>query len=207
VRLFAPSGLLMGFGLPAWVVARAAESGALVRRLPVRWVLLGLCTAVAGVGVGLAVSGRPLPWSPGADRVLPPARARVYESVDACLLTGARGLADPAAAQAWAGMEDASRATSARVSFLAVTGPATVAAAEPFAGSLLVQGCKVIVASGAAERAAVLAEAGQFGSVRFVVTGPAAGSPPNVTALAFTPSGLEASVESAVEAGVHAAGG
>jgi hypothetical protein len=197
----------MVFGLPASVVVRAAESGALVRRLPVRWVLLGLCAAVAAVGIGLAVSGGPLPWSAGAGRVLPPARARVYESVDACLLTGARGLSDPAAAQAWAGLETASRATSARVSYLAVTGPATLAAAEPFAGSLLVQGCKVIVASGTAERAAALAEAGQFGSVRFVVTGPAAGSPPNVTVLAFTPSGLAASVASAVEAGVHAAGG
>jgi len=197
----------MGFWLPASVVARAAESGALVRRLPIRWVLLGLCTAVAGVGIGLAVSDGPLPWSPGGGRVLPPARARVYESVDACLLTGPQGLYDPAAAQAWAGLEAASRATSARVSYLAVTGPATVAAAEPFAGSLLVQGCKVIVASGTAERAAALAEAGRFGSVRFVVTGSAVGSPPNVTALAFAPSGLAASVASAVEAGVHAAGG
>jgi hypothetical protein len=178
-----------------------------MKRSPGRWVLLGAgaaAVAAAGMGIGLAVSGTP--WSPGG-RVLPPARARAYESVDACLLTGARGLADPAAAQAWAGMEDASQATSARVSYLAVTGPATVAAAEPFAGSLLVQGCTVIVASGAAERAAALAEAGQFGSVRFVVTGPAAGSPPNVTALAFTPSGLAASVASAVETGVHAAGG
>jgi hypothetical protein len=175
-------------------------------RLPGRWVLAVLCVAVACVGVGLALSGAPLPWSPGG-QALPTPRARVYENVDACLLTGAQGLSDSTAAQDWAGMEAASRATSARVSYLAVTGPATVAAAEPSAGSLLVQGCKVIVASGTAERAAALAEAGQFGSVRFVVTGPAAGSPANVTVLAFTPSGLAASVASAVEAGVHAAGG
>jgi hypothetical protein len=179
-----------------------------VKRLPGRWVLLGACTAVAGVGIGLAVSGASLPWSPGGGgRVLPPARARVYENVDACLLTGSRGLADPTAAQAWAGMEAASQQTTARVSYLAVTGPATVAVAEPFAGSLLVRGCKVIVAAGAPERAAALAEAGQFGSVRFVVEGPVAGGPSNVTALTFTPSGLQASVASAVEAGVHAAGG
>ena len=178
-----------------------------MKRLPGRWVLLGLCAAVAGVGAGLAVSGAPLPWSRGDEVALPPARARVYEDVDACLLTGARGLSDPAAAQAWAGMEDASRATSARVSYLAVAGPETEAAAVPFAGSLLVRGCKVIVASGSAERAAALAVAGRYGSVRFVVDGAAAGSPPNVTALAFTPSGLRASVASAVEAGVHAAGG
>jgi hypothetical protein len=126
----------------------------------------------------------------GGRVVLPPARARAYESVDACLLTGARGLADPTAAQVWAGMEDASRSTTVRVSYLAVTGPATEADAEPFVGSLLVRGCKVVVASGTAERAAALADAGRFGSVRFVVAGAAASSPPNVTALAFAPSGL-----------------
>jgi basic membrane lipoprotein Med (substrate-binding protein (PBP1-ABC) superfamily) len=178
----------------------------LVKRLPGRWVLLGLCITVAVVGIGLAVSGAPLPWSSGS-QALPPARARVYESVDACLLTGARGLADPAAAQVWAGMEDASRATSARVSYLAVTGPDTEADAEPFAGTLLVRGCKVVVASGPAERAAALADASRYDSVRFVVTGAAAGSPSNVTALAFTSSGLRAGVAFAVEAQIHAVGG
>jgi hypothetical protein len=185
---------------------RPAESEALAMRLPGRWVLLALCVAVACVGIGLAVSGAPLPWSP-AGQALPTPRARVYENVDACLLTGASGLSDPVAAQEWAGMEDASKATSARVSYLAVTGPATVAQAEPFAGSLLVSGCKVVVAAGAAPRAAALAEAGRFGSVRFVVTGPAAGSSPNVTALVFTTSGLRSGVASAVEADVHAEGG
>jgi len=160
---------------------------------------------VAGVALGLVVSGVRLPWSSGG-RVLPPVRARVYENVDACLLTGARGLADPVAAQVWAGMEDASRATTARVSYLAVTGPATAAEAEPFVGSLLVRGCKVIVASGAAEQAAVLADAGRFPGTRFVVTSAATG-PSNVTALAFTTSGLRAAVAAAVESGVYAAGG
>ena len=177
-----------------------------MKRLRGHWVVLGLCSAAVAAGIALAVSGAPLPWSSGG-RALPPARARVYENVDACLLTGASGLADPQAAQAWTGMEQASKATSARVSYLAVTGPATEAQAIPFAGSLLVRGCKVIVASGAPERAAALADAGQYGSVRFVVTGPAAGTPANVTALAFTPAGLPAAVASAVEAGVHAAGG
>jgi len=40
-----------------------------------------------------------------------------------------------------------------------------------------------------------------------VVTGPAAGSGPNVTALTFAPLGLRTGVASAVEADVHAAGG
>lgn len=175
-------------------------------RLPGRWVWLTLgAAAVAGVAMGLVVSGAGLPGSPGG-RVLPPVRARVYENVDACLLTGARGIADPAAAQVWAGMEDASRATTARVSYLAVTGPATKAGAMPFVGSLLVSGCKVIVASGAAEQAAVLADAGRFPGTRFVVTSAASG-PANVTALAFTTNGLRAAVAAAVESGIHAAGG
>lgn len=173
-------------------------------RLPGRWVWLTLGGAVAaGVAVGLVVSGA---GSPSGGRSLPPVRARVYENVDACLLTGARGLADPVAAQAWAGMEDASRATTARVSYLAATGPATEAGAAPFVGSLLVSGCRVIVASGGAQRAAVLADAVRFPRTRFVVAG-AAVAPANVTALAFTTVGLRAAVAAAVESAVHAAGG
>lgn len=175
-------------------------------RLPRGWVVLALCAAATGAGVGLAASGAPLPWSSGG-RVLPPTRARAYENLNACLLTGSKGLADPSAAQAWAGMEDASRATSARVSYLAVTGPATAAQAGPFAGSLLAGGCKVVVASGGPERAAALAEAPRFTAVRFVVVGPSAGGLPNVTVLVFTPSGLRPAVAAAVVAGVHAEGG
>ncbi len=174
-------------------------------RLPGRWVWLTLGgAAVAGVALGLVVAG--VRWPGPGGRSLPPSRARVYENVDACLLTGARGVADPAAAQVWAGMQDASRATTARMSYLAVTGPATQAQAAPFLGSLLVSGCRVIVASGGAERAAVLAGAARFPGTRFVVTGPAAG-PANVTALAFAASGLRAAVAAAVESGVRAAGG
>jgi basic membrane lipoprotein Med (substrate-binding protein (PBP1-ABC) superfamily) len=175
-------------------------------RLPGRWVWLGLAgAAVAGVAVGLVVSGVGVPWSSGG-RSLPPVRARAYENVDACLLTGSRGLADPVASQVWAGMEDASRTTTARVSYLAVTGPSTEADAVPFVGSLLVRGCRVIVASGAAEQAAVLADAGRFPQTRFIVTDAMAGRS-NVTALAFATNGLRAAVAAAVESGVHAAGG
>jgi hypothetical protein len=63
-------------------VALATGSGVLVKRLPGRWVLLGVCAAAMAAGVGLAVSGGPSLWSPGG-RALPSARARVYENVDA----------------------------------------------------------------------------------------------------------------------------
>jgi hypothetical protein len=118
----------------------------LVRRGPL--VIGGLVVAgvvAGGVTAGLLVAG------PGGTS-LPPTRARVYENVDACLLTGKQGVSDPAAAAAWAGLEDASKATSARASYLAVMGPATQAQASRFLGTLLVRGCRVIVASGAPER-------------------------------------------------------
>ncbi|MGH3190248.1 MAG: hypothetical protein ACRDPY_35980 [Streptosporangiaceae bacterium] len=41
----------------------------------------------------------------------PAPSARQYLGFDACLLTGSRGLTGPQAAQAWAGMQDASLAT------------------------------------------------------------------------------------------------
>lgn len=52
----------------------------------------------------------------------PPSRAREYIEFQACLLTGAEGLSDPATQPVWAGMQEASRETRAKVSYLAVQG-------------------------------------------------------------------------------------
>lgn len=176
-------------------------------RLPNRWETLALgAAAVAGTVAGLLATGTPLPWSPGG-QALPPSRARAYhDATAACLLTGKDGLADPAAAREWAGLEEASRATSDRVSYLAATGPATEAGTAPFVGSLLVRGCQVIVAAGTPERAAVLADAPRYPRTRFIVTGPASG-PSNLTALAFTTTGVPATIATTVEADLNAAGG
>jgi basic membrane lipoprotein Med (substrate-binding protein (PBP1-ABC) superfamily) len=182
----------------------AFESGGvvLVHRVPmVIGSLVVAAVAAAGVTAGLLIAG-----AGAGGRALPPVRARVYENVDACLLTGPQGVSDPAAAQAWAGMEDASKATSARVSYLAVTGPATEANASTYLGSLLVRGCRVIVASGAPESAAVLAQARQSPRVRFVVAGNASG-PANVTAVVFPTNGMRAAMAAAVESGIRSAGG
>lgn len=161
-----------------------------------RGVLLTLAgTVVAGIAAGVLVAV----FSGGQSA--PPARARVYANVDACLLTGASGVSDPAVAPVWAGMEDASLSTHARVSYLAVTGPATEANALPFLGSLLVRGCKVIVAAGGPERSAVLVDARHFPATRFVVFG-AVTAPSNVTALAFQVSGARSTVASVVSAAV-----
>jgi basic membrane lipoprotein Med (substrate-binding protein (PBP1-ABC) superfamily) len=159
----------------------------LLEEQKMRWpnwrVLVTLAVVVvAAVVAGLALSGT---FGGGP---LPAARARVYVNVDACLLTGSGGVSDPAVAPVWAGMEQASLSTRVRVSFLSVPGPATEANAAPFLGSLLVRGCRVIFASGNPERAAVLADAGRFPAVKFVIFG-AARAPSNVTVLAFTAAG------------------
>lgn len=165
-------------------------------RWPSRGVLGVLAVVVAaGVAAGLWLSD-----TMGGGPV-PAARARVYVNVDACLLTGSSGVSDPAVAPVWAGMEDASLATRVRVSYLQVSGPATEANALPFLGSLLIRGCKVIVAAGGAERAAVLEDARRFPAVRFVIFG-AGTAPSNVTVLAFQTGGVRSSVASVVSGAV-----
>lgn len=132
-------------------------------------------------------------------------RARVYSSYQACLLTGGSGITSGPAAQAWAGMEDASAQTRAKVSYLAVSGPATAGNAGTFLGSLLVRKCGVIVAAGSAEQAAVLTEAPKFPAVRFVLAGDKAAGPvagTNVTVASpgqSGRSGLRDSVAAIVE--------
>ena len=125
-------------------------------------------------------------------------RARAYTNYRACLLTGVRGIADPIAAPAWAGMQSASLATHAKVSYLAVSGAQTEANAATYVGTLVVQQCDVIIAAGAAEQAAVIADAGQFRSVRFAVAstaqGPVAGTAANVEVVAGDPASVKSGV-------------
>jgi basic membrane lipoprotein Med (substrate-binding protein (PBP1-ABC) superfamily) len=125
-----------------------------------------MVVAAGAVALGVWALGRG-PAVPASAAV----RTRVYESFQACLLTGPRGIVGAPAGQAWAGMEDASLKTRAKVSYLAVSGPATEANAVSFLGSLLVRNCDVIVAAGAPEQAAVLADAARFPRVRFIVAG------------------------------------
>jgi basic membrane lipoprotein Med (substrate-binding protein (PBP1-ABC) superfamily) len=127
------------------------------------FVAAGACAAMAGLAAGLALAftgGAAAPQAAGA---------RQYSDFQACLLTGERGLADPAAAPLWAGMEQASLVTHARVSYLAVAGPQTAANALPVLGSLLVQHCGLVLAAGQAEREAVAERAREYPSVKFAV--------------------------------------
>jgi basic membrane lipoprotein Med (substrate-binding protein (PBP1-ABC) superfamily) len=150
--------------------------------------------AIAGLTAGLLAAsggGGPAP------------RARSYLAFTACLLTNPQGLASPQAAAAWAGLENASATTRAKVQYLAVPpGTTTAASARPYLASLLLRKCSVVVATGPAQVAAVDADARQFGSVKFAVAGGHA-SAANVTAMPASPG----AVRSAVTALVTAAAG
>lgn len=152
-----------------------------------------LLAAGAAMAAGMLAS-----CSSGGAPASVPSRARAYADVDACLLTGPRGIFDPAAAPVWAGMEEVSVTGQVRASYLEVPAPVTPGSALSHLNSLIVQKCALIIAVGGPERTAVLAEARRFSAVRFVVLGPAGPVPPNVDDLAFTTAGARAAVAGAV---------
>jgi basic membrane lipoprotein Med (substrate-binding protein (PBP1-ABC) superfamily) len=151
------------------------------------WWAAGVVLLVAAGLIIVLWPARPAP------RTLPPARARQYLAFDACLFTGTQGLADPAAQPVWAGMQDASLATRAKVSYLAVTGPQTVGNAVPYTNTLLARQCNVVVAVGQSQVDAIYQTAPSHPGATFVVVGGQSGA--NVTAL---PTGPAAEVRSSV---------
>jgi hypothetical protein len=159
------------------------------------WVAASGAAVAVGLGVWL--------WLGTGGRYIPPARARVYSAFSACLLTGPRGLADGQVAPVWAGMEEASLATRAKVSYLPVAGPATVGAATPYLGSLVLRRCNVIIAVGVPETAAVSAGSSRFPGTRFVTVGPGTARS-NVTVVPAASAGV---VRSRVAGLVEAAAG
>lgn len=167
-------------------------------------ILLGGAVAVA-VAVAATVTALVLTSSDsGKDhRALPPTRARVYTEQQACLLTGERGLADPAAAPVWAGMRDASAGTHAKVTYLAMAGEQSAVAAGPYLATLADRKCTVVLTVGAAPDAAVPAAGPRFPGTRFVTVGAAGkGGGANVTAV---PGGSATSTRDAVKSAVTAA--
>jgi hypothetical protein len=169
------------------------ERKTMARRNRVLWLTIA-GIAAAGVIAGIVVAVLP------GGRQLPATRARVYLDVDACLLTGPDGIAVAPDSQLWTVMEAASVSSRVRVSYLAVTGPATEANAAPFLGTLLIRGCRVIVAADTPERAAVMAEATGFPKARFVVLG-GRSTASNVTVLPASLNGLQAIVAGAAVSG------
>jgi hypothetical protein len=160
-----------------------------------RWTaVIGAVVVAAGVTVALVTgsdSGHP-------SQSLPPTRARTYTQQQACLLTGERGLADPAAAPVWAGMRDASASTHAKVTYLAMAGEQTPAAAGPYLATLASRQCTVVLTVGPAPDGAVPAAGPKFPGTRFLTVGGKSGGS-NVTAV---PEGSAESTRDAVATAV-----
>jgi hypothetical protein len=138
-------------------------------------------------------------WPTSAPQTLPSSRAKVFAAFDACLLTGAQGLATPGASPVWDGMQMASVATSVKVSYLASAGPATEGNVMPYAMSLLQRHCGAVVALNDPQVAVAGRLAPQYPGVRFiVVNGAASGS--NVSVVpAGNPDQVKAAVSDYVQ--------
>ncbi|MEU2744259.1 BMP family ABC transporter substrate-binding protein [Streptomyces sp. NPDC007095] len=159
------------------------------------WAWGGGAAAVAGAVVALGVSG-------GGGGTTPAPRARQYTSFAACLLTDASGITGPQAAPVWAGMQDASLATHAKASYLAVAGPETEANAQAYANTLIQQRCDLVLAVGKAPASAVRKLAPSSPKSRFITVG-SGSSLHNVGFIAAT-SKTRTAVARAMEAAVDA---
>ena len=145
--------------------------------------------------VVLAVILTVLLWPAAPAHTLPTPRSRAYTAFDACLLTGAHGLADPATGPVWAGMQDASNATRAKVSYLSIAaGPDNVGNALPYLAALLQRHCDVILAVGSAEVAAVIQDAPENPGTHFIEIG-GSNSAANVSVV---PNGPTADIRNSV---------
>ena len=146
------------------MASRRRASGPPARRPRRQWFYAGTA-AVVLVGAGLAWLLWPSP------KVPPPPRARSYLDYTACLLTGEAGIADTVAAPAWAGLQDASLTTHAKIQYLAIAGPQTVDNGVTFLNSLAQSGCNLIFAAGDIATATVDRGAAQFPNTPFYPIG------------------------------------
>ena len=139
------------------------------------WVLIA-------VGV-VAVAGGAWTLWPSNTAKAPAPQARQYSNFSACLLTDDVGVGSRQARPVWAGMQQASAQTSARVSFLEAVGPTDADNISSYLNTLLQRRCNVVLAAGAPQVAAVVAAASSAPGTHFIVVGaPSAG--PNVASLA-----------------------
>ncbi|MEV0742699.1 hypothetical protein AB0I51_43840 [Streptomyces sp. NPDC050549] len=194
-------------------VGRPERSGrlAVVGRAAVTWLrsLRGRTIALAAVTVAVvaavAVTGVLL-FSQDAGRPpIPDTRARRYTEVDACLLTGEKGITGGTAAAVWQGMQDASLKTHARVSYAQVTGEQSTGNARPFLNGLLQRSCDVVLAVGRPEVTAAAQTASTYKRVGFVLVGDGKAAGSNVTAVSAG-DGVRADVADAVEGAVAGRG-
>lgn len=193
-------------------VGRAAGAG--LRSLGGR--TLAMIGTAVGVALAAIVTGFLL-YDHGSSRPpIPATRARHYTETDACLLTDRNGINTKAAAAVWQGMQDASLATHARVSYSSVTGEQSTANARPFLNAMLQGSCEVVLAVGDPEVKAAREATGRYSKLGFVLVGSGSGSgseggskdKAGADNVAWVPAGagLRAGVAAAVKRAVDAQG-
>jgi basic membrane lipoprotein Med (substrate-binding protein (PBP1-ABC) superfamily) len=128
------------------------------------------------------------------DRQLPPTRAREYTNFQACLLTGEQGPTDPLVQPIWAGLQEASQQTHAKVSYLAVAGPNTVGNTLPYLTTLIQRQCNLILAAGTTQTDAIKQIAQQHPQTQFAITG-TSNKTPNITTI---PTGRDDETRTAI---------
>ncbi len=157
-------------------------------------------------GAGVVIAGL-LTWIlwPAAPAPEPP-RARQYLAFTACLLTDQHGVQGPDAAPVWAGMQDASLKTRAKVQYLEVSGPQTPENAATFVNSLAQGKCDQVFAAGSTQAEATVNSAGTFPKVKFYVVGKRTG-PNNLSILdARTPEAIRSAVADTITSAVNRSG-
>lgn len=118
----------------------------------------------------LAAGGAAI-WLLQPEPAAEPPRARQYLDFTACLLTDEHGIQSPQAAPIWAGMQDASLATHAKIQYLSVTGPQTVDNAAAFLASLTQRHCNLVFATGDTPVTATRENAAKYPTVGFYIVG------------------------------------
>jgi basic membrane lipoprotein Med (substrate-binding protein (PBP1-ABC) superfamily) len=158
--------------------------------------------AAAAIGAGVLASSTtprttPRPYTPVR-------RARTYSAYTACLLTGPNGITEAASAPVWAGMESASDATHAQVSYLALQGPQTSSNAADYINALAMRGCTLILTSGTTAGQGAANRAAALPRIDFITVGAPAGKAANVTAVTATaPSVITRTVSALVTKAVN----
>ncbi|MEU0602071.1 BMP family ABC transporter substrate-binding protein [Streptomyces sp. NPDC006393] len=159
---------------------KKGKGGSLWSRVPVARVTAVVAVAlrgrrgraVAGVVAAVALALVGVRLFGGEESGPPDPRARQYTEIDACLLTGEKGIvAGTTAATVWQGMREASLDTRARVTYVPVMGPQTADNVRPFFNSLMQRQCEILLAVGDAQVEVARADAGKHPQVRFVVVG------------------------------------
>jgi hypothetical protein len=158
------------------------------------WVCGAAALAVVALGVWAWWPAQPAEQQP---------RARQYLDFTACLLTDEHNVAGSDAAPVWAGMQDASRATRAKVQYVAVVGPQTVPNALTFLASLAQGRCDLIFAAGTLPVDAVRQGAARFPQVRFFVVGSTTPAPNLATVEGDSPGEVQAGVQRIIVDSVH----